>query len=46
MTGGEDCDKVTVEVDGEVVGEGDEDGSGVGMCVGGSPSNWEKVGWI
>ena len=47
MTGGEDCDKVTVEVDGEVVGQGGEDGPGVGMCDGGSPSpsNWEKVGW-
>ena len=30
VTGGEDCDKVTVGVVGDVVGEGDEDGSKVG----------------
>ena len=51
MTGGDNCDKVTVEVVvdvvGEVIGECDEDGTEVGVCGGGSPSpsNWEKVGW-
>ena len=30
VTGGEDCDKVTVGVVGDVVGDGDEDGSDVG----------------